>query len=202
MTTHIRVSSTCTPTPLVFLLGFTRSPVGTLRIWGAKKPLDSDSVIVGVAQSPARREAQSYERNVSKCRKNVQVVQANMDKRNMAQEAAKGFPRCSYIMRLLIKGTTRSGASRSTEDQWVGVGPSCSGPRQMWFERGVVVLQSREVGSACEKRATMRLERWKVPRIWHGVLLFSHAWAAGHARGPSGAIAAIAVHSVIRGWLA
>jgi len=35
MTTHIRVSSACTPAPLVFLLGFTKSPAGTARMFGA-----------------------------------------------------------------------------------------------------------------------------------------------------------------------
>jgi hypothetical protein len=53
MTTHIRVSSACTPAPLVFLLGLTKSPVGTLRICGAKKPLASASVMLGAVKSPA-----------------------------------------------------------------------------------------------------------------------------------------------------
>ena len=74
----------------------------------------------------------------SECRRNAE---ASIDKRNMAQDAAKGFPGCSDIMRLFIKDTTRSATSRSTETQWVGGGPRRSGPRQKWFERGVVVLQ-------------------------------------------------------------
>jgi hypothetical protein len=45
MTTHIRVSSAWTPTPLVFLFGFTKSPVGTARMFGANtRPLRSDMV--------------------------------------------------------------------------------------------------------------------------------------------------------------
>lgn len=66
---------------------------------------------------------------------------------------------------------------------------------------GLWCCKSREAGWACEKRATMKLERW-FPAFDTSVLLFSHGWAAGHARGLSGAAAAIAVHSVIRGWLA
>jgi hypothetical protein len=41
ITTHIRVSSAWTPTPLVFLCGCINSPVGTLRMLGEKTPLVS-----------------------------------------------------------------------------------------------------------------------------------------------------------------
>lgn len=53
MTTHIRVSSACTPAPLVFLLGLTKSPVGTARMLGVKTPLVPDMMGSGQFQSNA-----------------------------------------------------------------------------------------------------------------------------------------------------
>lgn len=41
MTTHMRVSSACTPTPLVLRWGCIKSPVGTLRMLAKKGPLVS-----------------------------------------------------------------------------------------------------------------------------------------------------------------